>query len=133
MHLDEVIEFNDSIELKGAGINLIAVFKDKTRIGVNALQEKNRKPEKTALIAVERLLKQINSNKPVDEHLSDQLIPFMALAKGHSTFETSFLTQHTLNNILVTEKFLEVKFEVKGKINESAEISVEGIGFNGIK
>ena len=78
-----------------------------------------------------RNLNEINSNKPVDSHLSDQLIPFIALAKGHSTFETSVLTHHTLNNISVTEKFLDVKFEVKGKINEKAEISVEGISFKG--
>lgn len=131
--LDSVIEFNESIEEKGAGLTLIAFFKDGLRIGSSSLQEKNKSPKKVALNAVKLLLNEINSNKPIDSHLSDQLIPFMALAKGHSTFETSVLTHHTLNNISVTEKFLDVKFEVKGKINEPAEISVEGIGFKGSK
>jgi len=131
IHLEEIIEFNEAIEAKGAGITLIAVFKDKTRIGASALQEKNKPAAKTVLTAVNSLLTELNSNKPVDEHLSDQIIPFMALAKGHSTFETSLLSHHTLNNISVTEKFLDVKFEVKGKVNEPAEISVKGIGFKG--
>ncbi len=125
--LEEVIEFNEAIDEKGAGISLIAFFKDRTRIGASTVQEKN--PAKAGKKTAEFLLKEIDSKKPVDSHLSDQLIPFMALAKGHSTFETSSLTQHTLNNISVTEKFLEVKFEVKGKLNEPAEISVKGIGF----
>ncbi len=127
--LHEVIEFNEAIETKGAGITLIAFFKDKTRIGASALQEK-KTAEKTGIKAAELLIKELNSNKPLDEHLADQVIPLMALAKGQSTFETSVLTHHTLNNISVTEKFLDVKFEVKGKINEPAEISVKGIGLN---
>ncbi len=132
--LDSVIEFNEAIEEKGAGITLIAYFKDKTRIGAGALQEKNFSSKKTAEKAVENLFFEVNSGKPIDSHLSDQLIPFMALAKGHSTFETSVLTYHTLNSISVVEKFLDVKFEVKGKINEPAEISVEGTAFkSGVK
>jgi RNA 3'-phosphate cyclase len=129
---DESIEFNEAIETKGAGIALIAVLKDRTRIGTSALQEKkeNLKP---GVKAAELLLKELESKKPIDVHLADQLIPFMALAKGRSVFETSALSHHTLNNISVTEKFLDVKFEVKGKINEPAEISVEGIGFKGLK
>ncbi|MFH1663308.1 MAG: RNA 3'-terminal phosphate cyclase [archaeon] len=127
---EEVTEFNEAIDEKGAGITLIAFFDDKTRIGVSAVQEKNKRPGK---LAAEELIKEIGSKKPVDMHLSDQLIPFMALAKGHSTLETSCLTHHTLNNISVAEKFLDIKFEVKGKISEPAEISVEGISFRGTK
>jgi len=129
--LDEETEFNESIDEKGAGITLIAKFKDGLRTGSSSLQEKNKPPKKVAVQAVEFLLNEINSLKPIDSHLADQIIPFMALAKGHSTFETSALTYHTLNNISVAEKFLDVKFEVKGKITEPAEISVEGIGFKG--
>jgi RNA 3'-phosphate cyclase len=130
--LDEVIEFNEAIEEKGAGIALIAFFKDGTRMGASALQHKTS-GEKAGKLAAEALLQELKSKKPVDFHLADQLIPFMALAKGRSTFETSKLTHHTLNNIAVTEKFLDVKFSVKGKINEKAEISVKGTGFKGIE
>jgi RNA 3'-phosphate cyclase len=127
---DESIEFNEAIEEKGAGISLIALFKDKTRIGSSALQEK-KESIKSGFTAAELLLKEFESKKPIDVHLADQIIPFMALASGNSTFETSALSHHALNNISVTEKFLDVKFEVKGKINEPAEISVEGIDFKG--
>ncbi|MBU2100663.1 RNA 3'-terminal phosphate cyclase [Candidatus Micrarchaeota archaeon] len=129
---DESIEFNEAIEEKGAGISLVAVFRDRTRVGSSALQEK-KESLKAGSLAAELLIKEIESKKPIDMHLADQLIPFMALAKGHSTFETSSLSHHTLNNISVTEKFLDVKFEVKGKINEPVEISVEGISFKGIQ
>jgi RNA 3'-terminal phosphate cyclase len=75
------------------------------------------------------LLKELQSQKPVDSHLCDQLLPFMALAKGYSTIECSFLTEHALNNIRTCELLLGCKFDVKGNLGEPAEIFVEGIGF----
>ena len=48
---------------------------------------------------------------PVGEHLADQLLIPMALARGGS-FSTGPLSAHTTTNIEVIRKFLDVKFEV---------------------
>jgi len=76
------------------------------------------------------LLKELNAKKPCDSHLADQLIPFMALAKGKSELHATRLSQHCLSNIAVVERFLPVKFSVQGKEGEPAVISVEGAGFS---
>lgn len=130
------IDFEENIsyasgrkDTTGSGIELFASFSSRNIIAGNALGEKGKPAEKVGKEAAEKLLEQLKTNTPCDLHLADQLIPFMALAKGKSEIHTTKLTQHTLTNISVTEKFLSVKFEVKGNLNEPAEISVEGIAF----
>ena len=71
----------------------------------------------------------MQNGNPCDYHLADQLIPFMALADGTSTIKITKLTKHVLTNIEITEKLLGVKFEVKGRLSEPAEITVKGMGF----
>ncbi|MBU1120689.1 RNA 3'-terminal phosphate cyclase [Candidatus Micrarchaeota archaeon] len=125
---EELIEFKDTGETNGSGITVIGVFSDGTRIGASALGEKGKPAEKIGREAAENFLKELNSGKPIDKFLADQLIPFMAIAEGHSTIECSEITQHIITNISVVEKFLEVKFDLKGKIGESGEIHVKGLG-----
>jgi len=58
--------------------------------------------------------------------MSDQIIPFIALAKGRSEITVEDFTDHVRTNILVTEKILGVEFEVDEK---GRKIAVEGIGY----
>jgi RNA 3'-terminal phosphate cyclase (ATP) len=59
------------------------------------------------------------------------LIPYIALAEGESSIFVSELAMHTITNIHVAEKFLNIKFNVKGDLGSPAHISVKGIGFEG--
>lgn len=113
----------------GSSIDLIAFFNSGAIIGVNALGARGKPAVGVGREAAKKLLEEISRGKPVDQHLADQLVPFMALAKGKSTICTTKLTEHCLSSIAVTEKFLNTKFEVRGSLNETAEISVEGIGW----
>lgn len=126
---EESIECREKSETTGSGIDLFAYFTSGAVIGANALGEKGKPAEKVGKEAAEKLLKELAAKKPCDSHLADQLIPFMALAEGYSTIETTSLSEHTQTNIFVVEKFLNVKFEVSGNLNEPAEISVMGAGF----
>ncbi|MBI2530485.1 MAG: RNA 3'-terminal phosphate cyclase [Candidatus Diapherotrites archaeon] len=126
---DESIECREKSETTGSGIDLFAYFDSGAIIGANALGEKGKPAEKVGREAAEKLLKELSAKKPCDSHLADQLIPFMALAQGYSTIETTSLTEHAQTNIFVVEKFLPVKFEVSGSLGEPAEISVLGAGF----
>lgn len=128
--IEEKIESRESANTIGSNIDLIAFFDSGAIIAANALGAKGKPAVAVGKEAALKLLKEISSQKPVDSHLADQLIPFMAIAKGESKIQCSSLTEHTLNSIAVAEKILDLKFSVEGEKGESAEISVEGIGFN---
>lgn len=129
------VDFVESIEWKeksasvGSSISLFAFFSSGNIVAASALGAKGKPALEVGKEAAERLLNELATKKPVDSHLCDQLLPFMALAEGYSTIECSMLTEHALNNIKVCELLLGCKFEVKGNLNESAEIFVEGLGF----
>jgi RNA 3'-terminal phosphate cyclase (ATP) len=81
--------------------------------GGTALGKPGLKAEKVGEIAAKAIIDELRSGAGVDEFLADQLIPYMALAKGGS-FTTRMISLHTKTNIWVTEKFLPVKFKIEG-------------------
>jgi len=76
--------------------------------------------------AAEELIKSIESKTALDKYMSDQIIPFIALAQGKSSITVEEITQHCISNISVCEKILGCKFLVD---RTSKKIEVEGIGF----
>jgi RNA 3'-terminal phosphate cyclase (ATP) len=125
----ETLESNSARkETIGSAIDLFAVF-EKTRLGSNALGEKGKPAEKVGKEAAQKLLLELESENPVDSHCADQLLLFMALAKGKSEIAATKFTEHCKTNIAVIEQLLPVKFDVLGELNKPAIISVEGIGF----
>ncbi len=60
-----------------------------------------------------KLKEEMDFASTVGIHLADQLIPFMALAKGKSVIITPDLSEHIKTNIWLCEKFLNSKFMVK--------------------
>lgn len=93
--------------------------------GFSSLGERGKRAEKVADEAIDEFIKYYNSGAAIEKRLADQLILYMALAKGKSTVTTSEISNHLLTNIWVVEKFLPVKFEIKGKLGEKGEVSVE--------
>ena len=67
------------------------------------------------------------SGAAVDKHLADQLVIYMALAKGESTLIVGTITKHLLTNIWVIEQFLPVKFDGD---KETGRVSVKGVGLS---
>ena len=61
--------------------------------------------------AAENLIREIESKAPVDRHLADQILPFMALTKG-SKVKVSEITSHCKTNIYAIEQFLGKIFEL---------------------
>lgn len=114
---------------KGSSMVLFARFSSGRVLSSASLGKKELSSEKVGKMAAEQLLKKIRDAKPMDVHLADQLVPFLALAKGASTFETAVLSDHLLNNIKVCEQLLPVKFEVKGEKGKPCEVFVEGSAF----
>ncbi|UZE92129.1 MAG: RNA 3'-terminal phosphate cyclase [Methanosarcinales archaeon] len=99
------IETNN-YESTGSGITLWC-----DNIGGCAIGERGKPAEEVGKEAAEFLLGELNSGASVDVHLADQLIPYMALAKGKSGITVRELTVHTKTNIWVVEQFLDVEFD----------------------
>jgi len=83
--------------------------------GFSSLGARGKPAEKVADEAVDSLKNYIESDGSIDPFLADQLVPFMALAKGTSSFNTTQITDHLLTNLWVIQQFLEVKIQRWGE------------------
>lgn len=113
-------EYSNTIST-GSGITLFALFgKEEVDefnpviIGADALGERGKSSDIVGKEAAEKLISEISSESPVDEHLADNLIPWMALFRP-ARIKVSKISNHTLTNIYIVEKFLGKCFTVDEK------------------
>ncbi|HJO01497.1 MAG: RNA 3'-terminal phosphate cyclase [Candidatus Woesearchaeota archaeon] len=111
------IQYNETLST-GSGITLWAIFslkqdeidiKNPIRLGADSLGERGKKAEIVGKEAAQNIIKEIESRAPVDMHLADQILKFMALI-SNSKIKTSKITNHTRTNIYTIEKFLGKAF-----------------------
>ena len=110
----------------GSGITLVANAQS-SAIGADALGERGKAAEQVGEEAAKKLLEELNSQASLDRHMGDILIPYMAVAEGPSEICVSQITTHTLTNIQIAEKLLNVKFHVNGNTGQPGTISVNGV------
>ncbi len=110
----------------GTGSAVLAVARyEHARLGASALGAPGKKAERVGVEAFSELEAAVRSGAVVDKHMADQLLPFLALAKGRSELAVAEVTQHARTNIAIIEKFLPVKFAVD---EQRKRIAVEGAG-----
>ena len=105
----DVSQSYSTTESTGACVTLWARY-ERTTLGASGLGEKGVKAETVAENAVKELQASIDSSAVDDEHLADQLIPYLAVCGG--ALKTSRITEHVKSNVYVCEAFLDVKFEI---------------------
>lgn len=110
---DIIIEQNSSLSL-GTGITLWIESKD-TILGTTVLGERGVSSEEIGKTAVVNLISEIQSKSTLDVYAFDQLLPYMALAKGTSSCFVKELSNHANTNIWLLTQFLDVNFEAKHK------------------
>jgi RNA 3'-phosphate cyclase len=115
----------------GSGISLWTIGETNRILGSDSLGRRELRAEKVGQQGAETLINELKTGAPVDRHQADMLIPYTAIANGKSTFQVSELTQHTVTNIYVIEQFLNVKFNVKGNLGSTGQITVDGVGLEG--
>lgn len=118
------IKIETSNTALGSGSGIFLWTNSLTPVSGSSIGEPGKRAEKVGSEAAEQILYHISRGSAVDKYMCDQIIPYMALA-GSSSIKTAELTQHTLTNINVTEKFINKKFYVDGTIGESAVINVD--------
>jgi RNA 3'-terminal phosphate cyclase (ATP) len=109
----------------GAGIYLWL-----PQAGFGSLGRKGLPADKVAEAAVAELLAFVeNEGAAVDDHLADQLLIPMALARGRSTFTTHRISRHTTTNAAILRQWLGVEIAIVGETGAPGRITVEGVGY----
>ncbi len=116
---DIAVEYSNT-SCPGSGITLWAFFSDSETndinpviIGADIEGEKGKPAEDVGTEAAKLLISELNSGAPVDSHLADSLVPFLAVFGG--SIKTSEITAHTRANIYASEMFLGKRFEIDEK------------------
>ncbi|MBI3599595.1 MAG: hypothetical protein HY097_03005 [Nitrospinae bacterium] len=92
--------------------------------GFSSLGAIGKKAEKVAEEACQDFFQYLDSGAAIDEHLADQIIPYIALTKGTSIFTVSKVSQHLLTNIWAVKQFLPVDINVEGELGDKGEIKI---------
>ncbi len=116
----------------GSGITVWAVC-EKSILGGDSIGVRGKPAEKVGIEAALKLIEDLDSGKALDRHLSDMIIPFLALAKGESKIAGARLTMHTYTNVLVVKAITGAEIELKHiDFNNPFELTVKGIGYERI-
>jgi RNA 3'-terminal phosphate cyclase (ATP) len=94
--------------------------------GFSSLGALGKKAEEVGEEAAREFLSYASSGACIDPHLADQLILYLATAKGESVFTTSLITDHLLTNLRITEMFTGVEYEVTGERGMPGRVRVSG-------
>jgi RNA 3'-terminal phosphate cyclase (ATP) len=123
LKIDAEITIQQDVPSNGPGSFLFLLPEyEKILAGFSSLGSRGKAAEKVADEAVDSLKDYMESDGVIDPHLADQLIPFMAMAKGNSSFTTTQMTEHLLTNLWVIAHFLEVKVRKCGEIGKSGRV-----------
>jgi len=83
--------------------------------GFSSLGERGKRAEAVGKEAAEGFINYYYSGSCLDHHLADQIVLYLAVAKGESSFTVSLVTKHLLTNLSVIEKFLGVGSRLEGE------------------
>ena len=138
--LNEIDQLNVSVNVEtypmgtdphiapGSGIVLYTDSEPSGAVGADSVGERGNPAEEVGRHAATQLAQEIQSGAPVDRHMSDILIPYLAVADGDSEFRTSLITMHTLTNARIAELVSGAKIKVDGELGSSGIVRVEGVG-----
>jgi len=90
--------------------------------GFSSLGERGKPAEAVGKEAAEQFSAFHGSSACLDPHLADQIVLYLSLAGKDSSFTTSRITRHLITNLLVIEKFLDVRYEIDGQMNAEGKV-----------
>lgn len=81
-------------------------------LGASELGERGWPAEKVGRSCADKFRRQLRSGACLDEHMADQILPFLALAEGESRLSVAEITDHCRTNMWLIGKFLPTRFDV---------------------
>src|SRR6185369_3177050 len=97
---------------------------DALRSGFTALGALGIWAETVDAEAAEELCLHLASGAALDPHLVDQLVPYLAMCCGESTFTTSCIIRHLLANLWVTALFLPFSHQLEGGEGQAGRVTI---------
>ncbi len=76
------------------------------------LGDKKTSSEKLGNITAQKIISYIQNEIPIDNYLSDQLIPLMAYIEEKSCIKVSEITNHTRTNLELTKRFTNKDYKI---------------------
>ncbi len=102
----------DSIS-PGVGVSLWAQSDTGTIVSTGTiLGDRKTSSERLGIIAAKEMIRYIQNEIPVDNYLSDQLIPLMAYIEDKSCIKVSEITNHTRTNLELTKRFTKKDYNI---------------------
>jgi len=112
---------------RGAGLVVVANYEN-GKLSSNVLTSRGHSTEQSGIDAAKDLLQEMDAGSTIDVHTADQLLPYMAMANGKSSFVVSRISKHLLSQMDTLESFLNVRFGVERK-NDGYHFSVSSEGY----
>lgn len=109
---------------KGTMVHLTAEFEN-VRAGFSTLGEKGVTAEKVAEATVTELRNFLTKNVCLDHYLADQLVPYVALCNERVEMNISRITEHLRTNLWVVQKFLPIKYHLRGQVGLPGSLTIE--------
>ncbi len=106
---------------QGSFLFLVAEY-ERSIAGFSSLGARGKPAEQVADEAIDSLRNYVASDGCVDPHLADQLVPFVALAEGNSSFTTARMTEHLFTNVWVIGHFMETKIQTWGELGRTGRV-----------
>jgi RNA 3'-phosphate cyclase len=121
LHINVNIDYKYVQSLSpGVGLSLWAKSDTGAIISTGTiLGERNISSENLGIIAADKLIKYIKNKIPVDNYLSDQLIPLMGVIKKPSRIKVLEITNHTKTNLELIKLFLNRNYKIKNEKSHS--------------
>ncbi|MBI2498985.1 RNA 3'-terminal phosphate cyclase [Candidatus Woesearchaeota archaeon] len=110
--IDSSVNYVDSLST-GSGL-LIKADYENTVLGSDAVGEKGVQSEKLGEGCAVNMVRHLLAKVSVDNFMLDQILPFLAIAKGEVKFLD--ISEHARTNIEIIKKFLDVDFKIENKI-----------------
>jgi RNA 3'-terminal phosphate cyclase (ATP) len=92
--------------------------------GFTALGARGKPAEEVGEEAAFELINHHHSGMPIDQHLADQLVLYLAQAEGPSIFATSRITGHLETNLAVAGLFIDFTSELRGHRDAPGTITI---------
>jgi RNA 3'-phosphate cyclase len=112
---DISVEENKTLS-PGTGITIWTDSKE-VILGSSILGERGISSEEIGKNVVNNLLSEINSKTTIDSYAFDQILPYMAIAKGESKCIVKEISNHAQTNMWLIKQFLETDFQAKQEDN----------------
>ncbi len=109
----------------GSGIVLWS-YCGNTVLGSDSLGARGKRAEVVGAEAARKLIKELRTGMALDTHMSDNIVPYIALAKGESVVGCSEMTMHAYTNIWLIRKLLSIEVITEGELGKPFILKVKG-------